>query len=497
MKILLVSPAFPTTFWSFKYALPFIGKRSSYPPLGLLTVAAMLPDAWEQRLVDLEVRPLKEQDILWADYVFIGGMTIQKDSARRVIALCKSLGKPVVAGGPLFTECCDEFAEVDHFVLNEAEVTLPPFLDDLRNGELKRRYASTERADLRQTPIPRWELINFKHYAAMSLQYSRGCPYDCEFCDITVLYGRHPRVKSIEQVEEELTSLSTRGWRGTVLFADDNFIGNKERIKRDVLPAITAWMQHHGHPFEFVTEASLNLADDIELMQAMRLAGFQSVFVGIESPNDESLTECAKTPNANRDLLSSIHAIQRHGLQVHGGFIVGFDHDPPSIFERMVSFIQESGIVIAMVGLLNAPRGTRLYQRLEHEGRLLSDISGDNTDCSINFTPSMNLETLLEGYRQILGTVYSPRPYYARVKQYLATRRPRSTRRLHFRFVYLKSLVMSTFMLGIVGKERACYWRLIFWSLFTRPKMLPQAITLAVFGYHFRKNVEAMLRALT
>ncbi len=496
MKILLVYPEYPDTFWSFRHALKFISKKASLPPLGLLTVAAMLPDEWEKTLVDMNVRGLRDKDILRADYVFLSAMSVQRRSVDAVIERCRRLGRKIVAGGPLFTACPDEFGEVDHLVLNEAEVTLPSFLEDLRRGCARHIYTSSEWADVTKTPIPRWELVEMKYYASMNLQYSRGCPFNCEFCNITVLYGRRPRTKEKEQVVAELESLYRMGWRAGVFFVDDNFIGNRAKLKEDVLPAVIEWTGAKKHPFIFSTEASINLCDDGELMGMMVRAGFDTVFVGIESPNEESLEECGKNQNRNRDLINCVRKIQDFGLEVQAGFIVGFDKDPASIFERLTGFIQESGIVTAMVGLLNAPQGTKLYQRLKEEGRLLKASSGDNTDLSINFVPRMSYDALLQGYREIVKTIYSPAGYYQRVKGFLKNYEPRQTRTFHFRIDYLKAGFKSAFILGIVAKERVYYWKLFFWSLFRRPRLFPLALTFTIYGFHFRKVFESHFRAL-
>ncbi|MFZ5433336.1 MAG: B12-binding domain-containing radical SAM protein [Calditrichota bacterium] len=489
MKILLIHPRSPDTFWSFRHALKFVSKKAGSPPLGLLTVAALLPALWEKRLVDMNVSELKDEDIRWADYVFLGAMSVQQQSARTVIRRCKSLGVKVVAGGPLFTAMYNDFADenVDHFVLGEAEVTLPRFLNDLAVGRPQALYTTREWADVRTTPVPLWELINLRHYATMSLQYSRGCPYDCEFCDITVLYGRTPRTKEKAQVIAELESLYLRGWRGNLFLVDDNFIGNKNKVKREILPAIIQWMEQRGYPFILSTEASINLADDEELAQLMVKAGFDTVFVGIETPHEESLLECGKVKNQNRDLIGSIKKIQRLGMQVQGGFIIGFDSDPVSIFERLSGFIQESGIATAMVGLLNAPRGTKLYQRLEREGRLLHAMSGDNTDVSMNFEPKMDRDILVNGYRSVMQNIYAPKPYYARVRRLLRNFKPTRPGGFHIQFSGISALGKSIVLLGVVGAERVQYWKLFFWSLLRHPRLFPDAITLAIYGFHFRK----------
>ena len=411
MRILLVYPEFPDTFWSFKHALPFIRKKASLPPLGLITVAAMLPAEWEKRLVDMNIRSLTNKDLEWADYVFISAMVVQRASTAEVVRRCKQAGVKVVAGGPLFIGEHDQFPDVDHFVLNEAEITLPLFLADLEKGEPQRLYQTSEFPDIRRTPAPLWELLDLRHYSDMSIQYSRGCPFNCDFCNITAMFGRRPRTKSAEQLIAELDGLYNLGWRGNVFFVDDNLIGNRRELKNDILPALIKWRQGK-QGLAFGTEVSIDLADDPELMRLMVEAGFDTVFVGIETPDEQSLTECNKSQNKGRDLVASVKRLQHAGLQVQAGFIVGFDSDKPSIFQRQIDFIQRSGIVMAMVGLLQAPFGTRLYERMQKEGRLLDDISGNNTDGTMNFKPKMDPNILQEGYRHILATIYAPRAYY-------------------------------------------------------------------------------------
>lgn len=490
MKILLVYPQYPDTFWSFKHALKIISKKAAYPPLGLLTVASMLPDEWEKKLIDMSVTPLTDEDLRWADYVFLSAMAVQKDSAREVIARCNNLGTKIVAGGPLFTTGYEEFDGVDHFVLGEAEVTLPPFLADLDKGCARHIYTSDQWPDITKTPLPMWSLINRKKYSAMSVQYSRGCPFNCEFCDITLLNGHKPRTKDKDQMLAELEALYSQGWRGSVFIVDDNFIGNKRRLKVEILPAIIRWAEERKYPFSFYTQTSINLADDEQLMRLMVKAGFDKVFVGIETPNEESLAECNKSQNKNRDLVASVKKIQNHGLQVMGGFIVGFDSDPISIFKSQISFIQKSGTVTAMVGLLNALRGTRLYQRLKQENRLLKGFSGNNTDCSINFIPKMDYETLINGYKYILNTIYSPKQYYERVKIFLREYKPGGVRKGKIEFNHVKALIKSMWFLGIREKGRRYFWRLFVSTLLRRPRSFPLSISLAVYGFHFRKVVE-------
>jgi radical SAM superfamily enzyme YgiQ (UPF0313 family) len=497
LKILFVYPRYPDTFWSFRHALKFVSKKANFPPLGLLTVAAMLPGEWEKRLVDMNVSALSDEDIKWADCVFVSAMVVQGDSAREVFALCNRLKTKVVAGGPLFTTGYEDYTGVDHFVLGEAEATLPHFLADLAKGCPQHIYSSDERPDISKTPVPLWSLVNMKQYSAMNLQYSRGCPFDCEFCDIIVLNGHRPRTKDSQQMVEELEALYCHGWRGSVFIVDDNFIGNRKKLKVETLPAIIDWSKTKKYPFRFFTEASINLADDDELMELMAEARFNRVFIGIETPNENSLVECNKLQNINRDLAASVKKIQNHGFEVQGGFILGFDSDPISIFRSQIDFIQKTGIVTAMVGLLNAPRGTKLYQRLKQENRLLKDMSGDNTDFSINFIPKMNYETLINGYKSVLDTIYSPRRYYERVATLLKEYRPRKTVGIpQLQFVHITQFIKSLWFLGMMDKGRRYFWRLIISTLLKRPRHLPLSIGLSVSGLHFRKVAEGYNKTL-
>jgi radical SAM superfamily enzyme YgiQ (UPF0313 family) len=492
LKVLLVYPRNPDTFWSFKHALKFISKKANFAPLGLLTVAAMLPDEWEKKLVDMNTATLIDKDLKWADYVFISAMVVQQNSAREVINRCKKFGTKTVCGGPLFSAGYEEFGfdDIDHLIFSEAENILPLFLEDLEKGCAKHIYTSEERPDITKTPVPLWSLIDKKKYQLMSIQYSRGCPFNCEFCDIVILNGHIPRTKDKTQIVTELDTLYDLGWRGSVFFVDDNFIGNKRKLKSEILPAIIKWMEEKNHPFSFLTEASINLADDEELMRLMNEAGFDMVFVGIESPNEESLVECNKSPNKNRDLLTSVKKMQNYGLQVQGGFIVGFDSDPLSIFKSQIDFIQKSGIVTAMVGVLMAPPGTGLYKRLKKENRLLPGGSGDNTDGSTNFIPKMGRETLANGYKHILNTIYSPKPYYERIKTFLEEYKPRNKRKFKISPRYVVAWIRSMWVLGVKEKGRGYYWRLFAWTLLKKPKSFPLSITFAVQGLHFRKVAE-------
>jgi radical SAM superfamily enzyme YgiQ (UPF0313 family) len=497
LNILFVYPRYPDTFWSFKHALKFIAKKAAYPPLGLLTVAALVPREWEKRLVDLNADELNDEDIAWADYVFLSAMDVQRQSAREVVERCVRLNAKVVAGGPLFTTGHDEFQEVDHFVLGEAETLMPRLVSDLESGNAERFYYSDEKPDIRKSPAPMWNLIDTRKYATLSIQYSRGCPYDCEFCDVVLLNGRVPRTKDTSQLIAELEAIHRLSCCSSVFIVDDNFIGNKKKLKAEVLPAIVDWMKEKDYPFTLFTQASIGLADDEELMRLMVDAGFDRVFIGIETPNEASLGECGKHQNTGRDLVASVKTLQNHGMEVQGGFIVGFDSDPSNIFDSQISFIQQSGIVTAMVGILNAPRGTKLYKRLNKEDRLLREASsGDNTDFSLNFVPRMKRDALIGGYKHVLTAIYSPRNYYARIGTFLKEHRPVVHRRGSLRKVQVEALLKSFWYLGIREKGQTYYWRLVTFTLVRRPRSFPLAITLAVYGYHYRKLLDGYARAL-
>ncbi len=494
MKILLINPEIPLTFWSFKNALKFISKKAILPPLGLLTVAAMLPRNWETKLIDMSTTKLRDRDIRWADYVFVTAMLIQRKSADQVIERCRKIGAKVVAGGHLFTTLPEKYLHVDHLVLKEAELTLPLFIRDLQKGCPRELYTTHEKADLHETPIPLWNLIDMKKYALMSIQYSRGCPFDCDFCDVTRLFGHRMRTKTADQVLDELERLYSLGWKDGVFFVDDNFIGNKAHLKTELLPAVIGWMQRRRYPFSFNTQASINIADDEELMELMVNASFDCVFIGIETPNQDSLTECNKVQNKGRDLVACVKKIQRSGMEVQGGFILGFDSDRTSVFDSLIHFIQQSGVVTAMVGLLNAPRGTKLYLRLMTENRLSKDATGDNTDFSMNFIPKMKIEELLKGYRKVVSTIYSPSNYYERIMTFLREYNPGRNNKIELRFYDIKAFLKSIWHLGIMGEGRLYYWKLIFWSL-RRPRYFHLAVTLAIYGFHFRTMFEGYSQA--
>jgi radical SAM superfamily enzyme YgiQ (UPF0313 family) len=434
------------------------------------------------------VSSLKDQDILWSDYVFIGAMSVQQDSTRQIIDRCRKLDRKIVAGGPLFTGEPENYSElVDHLVLNEAEITLPLFLNDLHANIAGKIYRTDKHPEMDLSPIPDYSLIDVTKYAQLNIQYSRGCPYNCEFCEITALLGHRFRIKSTERILEELENIYETGFRGNVFFVDDNFIGNRKKLKQDLLPAMIRWAEERDFPLIYTTEASINLADDPELMDQMVQAGFVRVFVGIETPDEAGLEECNKTHNQKRNLIDSVNQIQSQGMEVTAGFIVGFDSDTPEIFQRQIDFIQESGIITAMVGMLNAPNNTRLFQRLSEEGRIVDNFSGNNTNYSMNFIPKMDRDLLMKGYQTIIQNIYSSKAYYERVVRFLKAYTPKVELQTRITYGKIMALMRSVLHLGIINKSRVYYWKLFFWSLFNRPDSFSLAITYSIYGYHFRK----------
>jgi radical SAM superfamily enzyme YgiQ (UPF0313 family) len=485
MKVLMVYPQNPETFWSFKHVVHFVSKRSTLPPLGLLTVGAMLPRDWEIKLIDLNVERLHDRYIRWADFVMLSAMIVHKPSVRQIAERCSLIGKPVIAGGPLFATGHEEFPEINHFVLGEAEEVIPSLVADMVTGKVARVYRATQRPDVGLSPIPRWDLINLKHYVSMAVQFSRGCPFDCEFCDIVVMNGRVPRTKPPQRLVAELEQLRQQGWKDMVFVVDDNFIGDRKRARALLLEMIR-WREEKSAEMGFFTEASVNLADDLDLCRLMARAGFKKVFVGLETPVPESLQECHKLQNKSRDLVDSIKTIQQHGLEVMGGFIVGFDHDQQDIFKRQFEFIQRSGVVTAMVGLLQALPQTKLYQRLMREGRLEAQPSGNNTEASLNFRTRLNPEFLISGYRDLMQRLYEPRTYYQRIRVFLESHRPQGPR-LRLSPGDFQAFLKSFWLLGILERGRHHYWRFFWSTLLKRPHQLRSAIELAVIGYHFRR----------
>jgi len=495
-RVLLISPRIPTTYWSYKYALPFVRKKAVLPPLGLLTVAAMLPDDYELRLVDMNVESLRREDIEWADMVFLSAMIVQQKSFEKVAALCRECATPVVAGGPYPTSSFETIEGVDHFVLDEAECTLPEFLRDWEQGQARRIYRAEGKPDLGLTPLPRFDLVDVNLYESMPLQFSRGCPFDCEFCDIIELFGRKPRTKDPKQFLQEVEHVYSTGFRRSLFIVDDNFVGNKHKVK-ELLPPLAVWQKEHGYPFTFSTEASITLAQDEELLDMMVAAGFTMVFIGIETPDAKTLAMTHKTQNLREDVLSSVARIQKRGIEVSGGFIVGFDGETEDIFERQKEFIQKAGIPTAMVGLLIALPHTQLYRRLKKEGRLLAETHGNNThDFDLNFTPQMPRQKLVRGYKWLLNQVYAPRNYFERsltlIKRFASAERERVARSVRLRDIL--ALFRSLFRQGF-SFYGFHYLRYLIKALATDASLFPYAVMVAVRGHHFIRITREIMRA--
>lgn len=490
MNILLIYPEFPDTFWSFKWILKFIRKKATILPLGMATIAAMFPKKWNLKIVDMNVAKLEKKDIEWADCIFTGGMTIQKKSILQIIKICKKAGKLIVGGGPIFTMNHDhvDFKLIDHFVLGEAELSLYEFLKDFKKGRARRVYKSKPGVfpDLKNSPIPRFDLLDLSKYASAGIQYSRGCPWNCDFCDITSQHGHKVRTKTAKQIITELNYLYYKlGWRGRIFIVDDNLIGNKKRFKRELLPTLIKWVD--GKNIVFNIQASIDLADDDEMVRSMVRAHIDMAFIGIETPNDDSLAGCGKKQNRNRDLVADVKKLQRLGLQVQGGFIIGFDEDTESIFQRIIDFIQESGVVTAMISILQAPPGTELYKRLLREGRIICEWDGDIKYGS-NMKHRMDRKVLIEGYDMILRSIYAPKPFYERVRTFLREYKPPPRTQYPIQFSDIIAGVGSFISLGIVNKGQTEYLKFIAWTLLTHRRSLLDAATLAIYGHHFRKT---------
>jgi radical SAM superfamily enzyme YgiQ (UPF0313 family) len=501
---LLVYPRFPPSYWGYGYALEFVDKKSNMPPLGLLTVAGMFPPEWSLRLVDLNVEPLSDADLEWADAVFTSSMIVQKASVVEVIERANRAGVPVVAGGPHPTAHCDELTElfgtgrgVDHFLLGEVEEIFPEFLRDFESGRARRRYRPASRPDIADAPPPRFDLIDSRVYGSMALQFSRGCPFDCEFCDITELYGRVPRTKSSRQMLDELELLYRSGFRGSLFLVDDNFIGNKRDALR-LLLALREWQRERDYPFTLFTEASVNLAEMPELMDAMRDAGFNMVFVGIESPDPDALLKTAKSQNTGqkeetaRYLLGAVRRIQSRGMEVSGGFIIGLDGDRE--FDSHLEFIREAGIPMAMTGMLTALKGTQLHRRLEREGRLCEESTGCNTEIALNFEPELPRQHLLAEYRRVIASLYDPglRSYFDRCLRLFEHLAPLAHDGRRVGYADVRALLRSL-RRQLFSRQGPAYARFLLAVLAKHRQHFAEAIRLAIKGYHFEKITRQQL----
>jgi len=484
MRALLVQSATPSTYWGYQHSLPFVRKKAALPPLGIATLAAHLPESWQLRLRDLHVGPLSDDDLRWADAVLVSGMLVQAASMREVLARARAFGKPTVVGGPAPTTSPDAFPEATHVFQGEAEGRLERLVLALeRPGSVTDRVLSPpglERPDLAQARVLRCDLLELCAYASFAIQVSRGCPFSCEFCDIIEVFGRVPRFKSPAQVVAELETLLRLGARGPLFLVDDNFIGNR-RAAAEVLQAIGAWQRERNRPFDLYTEASVDLAGEPALLRAMVDAGFTAVFVGIETPSAESLRSAGKKQNLRMDPSEAVRVLTAAGLEVFAGFIVGFDGDDESIFERQAEFIGALAIPRAMVGMLSALPGTALWRRLEREGRLRAEASGDQFDRP-NFVPAMGEGALVAGYRRLLADLYSEEGYFRRCALHLDSA---PFRRTPLRSGSIGTLLRAVWRLGVVGPRRKWFWQLL--GLGVRrggAAAVPKAVTLAILGEH-------------
>ena len=426
-NVLMVYPRFEAeTFWSFKHTAEVVGAKHTAPPLGLITVAALLPRSWSVRLVDHNTGQLTDEDLDWADLVFTGGMLPQGGDALDIVDLCRARGKPVAVGGPCITSSPDYCPAANFRILGEAEGVIDQFVEAWEAGAREGVFEAEKfTVDVTKTPIPRFDLLKFDDYLQVGVQFSRGCPFTCEFCDIIELYGRVPRAKTNAQMLAELDELYRLGYRGHVDFVDDNLIGNKKAVKA-FLPELAKWLEAHDYPFEFTTEASINLADDHELLMLMNRANFVGVFVGIESPDPATLIAMRKKQNTRRNIAESVHRIYAAGLVVHAGFIIGFDSETQSAGDAMVELIEEAAIPVCMVGLLYALPNTQLTRRLEKEGRLHPFLerkdridlkSADQCTMGLNFETLRPRQEILADYVQILKRIYDPVAYAGRLQR--------------------------------------------------------------------------------
>ncbi len=488
MKILMVYPEMSESITTFTSMVQLSGRKSSIPPLGLLTVAAMLPKEWDIRLVDVNTDVLRNDAIEWADYVMISAMNVQSHSSREIIRTCVQLKKPTIAGGPLFTHEYLKFPEVTHFVLNEAELTLPPFLEDLRNGTAKAVYSSAEYSNIHHTPLPRWDLIDLNKYMYSILQYSRGCPYLCDFCDVTALFGRVPRVKTGARIIEELDAMPAYAKNEMIFFADDNLIGNKRSLMNDLLPALIEWRKRNPYAPAFATQLTITLADDPQLMELLLEAGFRHILIGIESIDEEALINMRKKQNAGRNILQNIREIQSKGFIVVGTFIVGLDGDRPSVFNDVAQFIQESAIVLTFINILKAPFGTELYERMEREGRLITDL--DFGEHRSNIRLKMGEQNVIRGYLRVIDEVYSSAAVYRRSVDYLKNLHPprvQSPIRRRVTVGDIRQFLVMIYELGVRFPDRKFVWKLLGWTLWNKPNYFVLSLFFSLTMHYYRR----------
>lgn len=505
MRVLLLYPLFPKTFWSFEKILELIDRKVLLPPLGLITAAAIFPQEWEYKLVDHNVREVTEAEWEWADLVILSAMIVQKQDLLDQIREAKRRGKRVAVGGPYPTSVPEDSLEAgaDYLILDEGEITIPLFVEAVQRGEMQGifRAPDGEKPDVTTTPIPRYDLLELDAYDSMSVQFSRGCPFQCEFCDIIVLYGRKPRTKTPQQLLAELDCLYELGWRRAVFMVDDNFIGNKRNVKL-LLKELKQWMAEHQYPFTFNTEASVDLAQDLELMQLMLECNFNAVFLGIETPDADSLELTKKFQNTRSSLVEAVQTINRAGLRVMAGFIIGFDGEKSGAGDRIIDFVEETAIPTAVFGLLQALPNTALWHRLEKEGRLHGNKSDGNQFSLMNFEPTRPVEEIAREYVHAFCTLYEPAKFLDRVYRHFLHLRP-SPCQVPFTMpslVELRALATIFWRQGIKRDTRWQFWRRFFGILKHNPGVWDHYITVCAHAEHFieyrqivRDQIEAQL----
>jgi radical SAM superfamily enzyme YgiQ (UPF0313 family) len=505
MRVLLLYPRFPKSFWSFEKALALVGRKAMLPPLGLITVAAILPQTWEFKLVDRNVRAVTEAEWEWADLVILSAMIVQKEDFLAQIQAAKQRGKRVAVGGPYATALPEEAATAgaDYMILDEGEITLPMFVEAIEQGETEGvfRAANGEKPDVTTTPIPRFDLLEMDAYDNMSVQFSRGCPFQCEFCDIIVLYGRKPRTKTPQQMIAELERLYELGWRRPIFMVDDNFIGNKRNVKL-LLKELKVWMVERNYPFRFNTEASVDLAQDPELMELMVDCNFNAVFLGIETPDEDSLTVTKKFQNTRDSLSEAVDAITRAGLRVMAGFIIGFDGEKSGAGRRIVNFVEKTAIPTALFSMLQALPDTALWKRLEKEGRLRGKSANINQTTLMNFVPTRPLEEIAHEYIEAFWELYDPERFMGRAyRHFLIMKAPdHPTGAREISWVNIRALLIVAWRQGFVRKTRWQFWRNLFGILRHNPKMWDSYLTVCAHNEHFmeyreivRDEIEAQL----
>jgi radical SAM superfamily enzyme YgiQ (UPF0313 family) len=497
----MIWPRFPPSFWSFAAMLDLLREETIHPPLGLLTLAALCPKNWKLRLVDRSFEALLDRDILWADLVMVSGMSVQRDDIRQTLLRARALGKRTMIGGPYASSEPDTLlALADHVVVGEPDEVFDRIAADLERGSAQRLYVIHDKPDVSKTPVPRFDLLKIEKYVSMAVQFSRGCPFQCEFCDIITIYGRKPRTKVPRQLLAELDALFELGWREQVFIVDDNFIGNHKRAL-ELARSLEEWQVSHDYPFLFYTEASIDLAQRPELIEAMVRANFYYVFIGIESPSEQALSEAKKYQNLRHDQLESIRFIQSQGLWVSAGFIIGFDSDTEDIFERQRDFIERAAIPWAMAGFLQAPPTTPLYDRMLKQGRLLDKNPALNIFDPPNFRTLLPLPVLLQGLRETLVSLYSASAFYDRAYRSLVqweTREQQKATPYPF-LLALGVLVRSILRQGILSSYRRTYWKFL-WQILRRwsrnPPKLVMGMTMLLSGHHFIKYAQDVAAAL-